>query len=47
MKKFSKEDIDKLIKFLDFSKIEGNLVPVITQDFQTNQLAGLYLHQLP
>ncbi len=41
MKKFSKENIDKLINLLDFSKIEGNLVPVITQDIQTNEILML------
>ena len=37
MKQYSKEDIDKFIVLLDFSKIEGNLVPVIAQDYQTNE----------
>ncbi|TFF97998.1 MAG: phosphoribosyl-AMP cyclohydrolase [Promethearchaeota archaeon] len=41
MKKFSKEYIDKLINLLDFSKIEGDLVPVITQDSQTNEILML------
>ena len=41
MKKFSKEDIDKFIILLDFSKIEGGLVPVITQDSQTNEILML------
>lgn len=41
MKKFSKEHIDKLINLLDFSKIEGDLVPVITQDSQTNEILML------
>lgn len=38
MKKFSKEEIDRFIGLLDFSKIEGNLVPVIAQDYQTNEI---------
>ena len=38
MKKFSKEEIDKFIEMLDFSKIEGGLVPVIAQDYQTNEV---------
>ena len=41
MKKFSKEHIDKLINLLDFSKIEGDLVPIITQDSQTNEILML------
>ena len=41
MKKFSKEYIDKLINLLDFSKIEGDLVPVVTQDIQTNEILML------
>ena len=38
MIKFSKEEIDKFINILDFSKIEGGLVPVIAQDYQTNEI---------
>jgi len=38
MVKFSKQDIDKLINLLDFSKIEGNLIPVLTQDYKTNEI---------
>ena len=38
LKKFSKEEIDKFIELLDFSKVEGGLVPVITQDYQTNEV---------
>jgi len=41
MKQFSKEDIDTFIGLLDFSKIEGNLVPVIAQDYQTNEVLML------
>ena len=41
MKKFSKEYIDKLINLLDFSKIEGDLVPVITQENQKNEILML------
>lgn len=36
LKKFSKEEIDKFIGKLDFSKIESGLIPVITQDYETN-----------
>lgn len=32
MKKFSKSEIDKIIAELDFSKIEGGLIPVVVQD---------------
>lgn len=38
MNKFSKENIENLINLLDFSKIEGNLIPVITQDYKTNEI---------
>jgi len=38
MEKFSKQDIDKLINLLDFSKIEGDLIPVLTQDYKTNEI---------
>ena len=38
MKKFSKDEIDKFIETLDFSKVEGGLVPVIAQDYQTNEV---------
>ena len=38
MKKFSKEEIDKFVELLDFSKIKGGLVPVIAQDYQTNEV---------
>jgi phosphoribosyl-AMP cyclohydrolase len=41
MKKFSKEEIEVLLNKLDFSKIEGNLIPVITQDHQTNEVLML------
>ncbi|MHA1291290.1 MAG: phosphoribosyl-AMP cyclohydrolase [Promethearchaeota archaeon] len=38
MKKYSQEQIEKFIKILDFTKIEGGLIPVITQDYQTNEV---------
>jgi phosphoribosyl-AMP cyclohydrolase len=38
MKKFVQKEIDKFIELLDFSKIEGGLVPVIAQDYQTNEV---------
>ncbi|MHA2048677.1 MAG: phosphoribosyl-AMP cyclohydrolase [Promethearchaeota archaeon] len=41
MKKFSKEEIEVLLDKLDFSKIEGNLIPVIAQDHQTNEVLML------
>ncbi|MBA7526552.1 Phosphoribosyl-AMP cyclohydrolase [subsurface metagenome] len=41
MKKFSKEEIRVLINLLDFSKIKGELVPVITQDSETNEVLML------
>ncbi|MFX1277288.1 MAG: phosphoribosyl-AMP cyclohydrolase [Promethearchaeota archaeon] len=41
MKKFSKEEIDTFIGLLDFSKIEGGLVPVIAQDDETNEVLML------
>ncbi|MFX1259766.1 MAG: phosphoribosyl-AMP cyclohydrolase [Promethearchaeota archaeon] len=41
MKTFKKKEIDKFIELLDFSKIEGDLIPVITQDFETNEVLTL------
>ena len=41
MKKFSKKEIDKFIELLDFSKVEGGLVPVIAQDYQTKDILML------
>ncbi len=38
MKQFSLKDIDNFIKALNFSKVEGGLIPVITQDFKTNEV---------
>ncbi len=36
--KVAVDEIDKFIELLDFSKIEGGLVPVIAQDYKTNQV---------
>jgi phosphoribosyl-ATP pyrophosphohydrolase/phosphoribosyl-AMP cyclohydrolase len=36
--KFSEKDIDIFLKMLDFSKIEGNLIPIITQDYKSNEV---------
>ncbi|TFG30750.1 MAG: phosphoribosyl-AMP cyclohydrolase [Promethearchaeota archaeon] len=41
MKKFSPKEIEKFIEKLDFSKIEGGIVPVIAQDYKTNQILML------
>ncbi|MBY9007653.1 MAG: phosphoribosyl-AMP cyclohydrolase [Candidatus Lokiarchaeota archaeon] len=41
MKQFSLVDIDNYIKLLDFSKIEGGLIPVITQDSESNEILML------
>ena len=41
MKKFSRKEIDKFIEMLDFSKIEGKVVPVIAQDYKTNEVLML------
>ncbi len=38
MKKLSQDEIRILIEQLDFSKIEGGLLPVITQDLETNEV---------
>ena len=38
MKKFSQVEIDNFIALLDFSKVEGGLVPVIAQDHETNEV---------
>jgi len=41
MKKFSKEEIRVLIDSLDFSKIEGELIPVIAQNLDSNEVLML------
>ena len=41
MKKLSQDEIRILIEQLDFSKIEGGLLPVITQDLETNEVLML------
>ena len=41
MKKFSPSEIDHFLSLLDFSKIEGNLVPVVAQDYKTNEVLML------
>ncbi|MFX1376459.1 MAG: phosphoribosyl-AMP cyclohydrolase [Promethearchaeota archaeon] len=41
MKKFSKEEIRVLINQLDFSKINGELIPIIAQDHKTNEVLML------
>jgi phosphoribosyl-AMP cyclohydrolase len=41
MKKFSKEEIRILTDSLDFSKIAGELIPVIAQDHKTNEVLML------
>ncbi len=41
MKKFSQKEIDKFIEMLDFSKIESGVVPVIAQDYKTNEVLML------
>ena len=41
MKKFSKNEIDTFIGLLDFSKLDGGLVPMIAQDYRTNEVLML------
>ncbi len=41
MIKFSHTEIEEIISQLDFSKIEGKLLPVIAQDYQTNEVLML------
>ncbi len=41
MKKFSHTEIGKIIDQLDFSKLEGNLIPVIAQDEVSNEVLML------
>jgi len=41
MIKFSHTEIEEIISQLDFSKIEGKLIPVIAQDYQTNEVLML------
>lgn len=41
MRNFSKKEIEVLTKQLDFSKLPGDLIPVIAQDYQTNEVLML------
>jgi len=41
MIKYSSEEIDEFIKILDFSKIKGGLIPIITQDYRTSEVLML------
>ena len=41
MKKFSTIEVEEIINQLDFSKIEGKLIPVIAQDYLTNEVLML------
>jgi phosphoribosyl-AMP cyclohydrolase len=38
MKQFSEIEINNLLEKLDFTKIEQSLIPIITQDFETNEV---------
>ena len=40
-KKYSDEGIDIFLNTIDFTKIQDNLVPVITQDYKTNKILML------
>ena len=41
MRKFSKNEIEVILKQLDFSKIEGDLLPVIAQDHLSKEVLML------
>ncbi|TFG01101.1 MAG: phosphoribosyl-AMP cyclohydrolase [Promethearchaeota archaeon] len=41
MKQFSQKEIDNFIEIMDFSKIGSGLVPVVAQDFETNEILML------
>ncbi|MBD3195475.1 MAG: phosphoribosyl-AMP cyclohydrolase [Candidatus Lokiarchaeota archaeon] len=41
MKKYNDKDVDNFINILDFSKIKGELVPVVAQDYKTNEILML------
>lgn len=41
MKKIKQDDIKKLINNLDFTKISGNLIPIITQDISSDKILML------
>ena len=41
MIKFSHTEFEEIINQLDFSKIEGKLIPVIVQDYQSNEVLML------
>jgi phosphoribosyl-AMP cyclohydrolase len=41
VKKYSDVDTDSFIKILDFSKIKDGLIPVIAQDYETDEILML------
>ncbi|MHA1985650.1 MAG: phosphoribosyl-AMP cyclohydrolase [Promethearchaeota archaeon] len=41
MKKFSQTEIEEVINQLNFSKMQGNLIPMIAQDYLTNEVLML------
>jgi phosphoribosyl-AMP cyclohydrolase len=41
MKRYTQKEIDNFIEKVDFSKIEGGIVPVIAQDYKTNEILML------
>jgi len=41
MKRYTQKEIDNFIENLDFSKIEGGIVPIIAQDYKTNEILML------
>ena len=41
MKKLSKEEIEEFLDLLDFSKFKGELIPVIAQDYESNNILML------
>ncbi len=41
MKQFKENDIESFIEILDFSKISGGLIPIVAQDYQTNEILML------
>ncbi len=45
MKKFSKSEIDKIVAELDFSKIEGGLLPVVVQDHKGKVLMVAFANE--
>ena len=41
MKQFKQKQIDNFIEIMDFSKLQGGLIPIVAQDHETNEILML------